>query len=201
MEKTQTVAGREKKVQPKLLTMKNLEIAFANGLIFSDISEIMCKFRTERYSRACEEILRYCFFLRNPLSLDNLKDSIGISTIKGAAFYNQNIIGISRSKDMFELHLLIHGGTTKDDVIKVVNKNWRQVKEWQKQVSPSEKPIKIVKKIKDMYRDYLVFHYYQNKFTNKQIAGILSTNYNYNRINSNLVRKIVERVKKRINNT
>jgi hypothetical protein len=83
----------------------------------------------------------------------------------------------------------------------VVNKNWRQVKEWQKQVSPSEKPIKIVKKIKDMYRDYLVFHYYQNKFTNKQIAGILSTNYNYNRINSNLVRKIVERVKKRINNT
>lgn len=197
VEKTQIIRGKEKKMKPRILKTRDLARGFVSGLIFNDVSRIMDRFRTERYDSVGDCLLQYCFFLRDPLSLEDLKNSINrIATDELSS--DRGMAAILAGKNRFEIHLLIDGATTQDDAIRAIKRTWWSVRRWQKKLSSSEKPVKKARKLEDIYRDYLVFYYHQKKLTYEDIAGQLLT-HNY-KINSALVKKIVERMKKRIKN-
>jgi hypothetical protein len=197
--KTITQNGKETEVKPDLVDENYLIKQIVYGWIFNNIKRRMKKFKSIRYPRVAEELLRYHFFFEDPLSPSVLKKYFDEIKDDTRSFYDQNLIGIMKSQDCFELHLLIYGNTTSQEIIQVIKKNWKKVREWQEQLSKYEKPIKKQGKLKDIYRDYLVFKFYKNNFKDTEIAGKM-LKYGYN-LNPSLIRKIIERVKKRIKNS
>ena len=93
----------------------------------------------------------------------------------------------------FELNILISKNTTRDDVVKTLDKEWKIIRDWQKKLPSVLKYRK--KSLDNLRRDFNIYLLSQNGLNDEKIASKIG------RLKLNHVRKIISDTKKRIKET